>query len=148
MTKHDGLPVSGYRQQPQENVDLVNGFKADEERILRKLELLPSQTEIDGRWLAIGKTQLEQAFMAINRAIFQPGRVQLPEDAATTWQERAKKELAELVKHKNKLHEFMDTAAFAELTAPERLDLNEQLKGMALYAVALRSRLSRAGENA
>jgi hypothetical protein len=36
---------------------------------------------VDQRWLAIGRTHIEEAFMAINRAVFQPQRVKLPEDA-------------------------------------------------------------------
>ncbi len=35
---------------------------------------------LDKRWLALAKTQIEQGFMAMNRAVFQPGRVSLPED--------------------------------------------------------------------
>jgi hypothetical protein len=30
---------------------------------------------IDQRWLAIAQTHIEQGFMALNRSIFQPGRV-------------------------------------------------------------------------
>lgn len=82
---HEGLPVAGYQKQSDENVQLVNGFKEDEERILRKLDSLSddAKTEaagiiIDHRWMTIGRTQLEQAFMAINRSIFRPGRVKLP----------------------------------------------------------------------
>ena len=30
------------------------------------------------RWLAIGRTHIEQGFMAINRAIFRPDRVEIP----------------------------------------------------------------------
>lgn len=83
---HAGLPVAGYKPQSDEKVQMVNGFKQDEERILRKLDSLTEANleslgfEVDRRWLAIGRTQLEQAFMAINRAVFQPGRVVLPED--------------------------------------------------------------------
>lgn len=80
MTQHTGLPVAGYKPQSDEKVQIVNGFKQDEERILRKLDELQATGNISGRWLAIGRTQLEQAFMAINRAVFQPGRVELPED--------------------------------------------------------------------
>lgn len=79
-TKHDGLPVSGYRPQSQEAVDLVNGFKNHEERLLRVLDDLKADPEIDQRWLAIGRTQLEQAFMAINRSVFQPARFRTPDD--------------------------------------------------------------------
>lgn len=83
MAEHQGLPVAGYRSQSEENVALVNSFKQAEERILRTLDECAKEGEtIDKRWLAIGRTQLEQAFMAINRAVFQPGRVKLPEDEA------------------------------------------------------------------
>ena len=82
-------PVSGYRPQTQQALDLVNGFKADEERLLRKLDELKtlnagglSPVIADQRWLALGRTQLEQAFMAINRSVFKPTRVKLPEDVA------------------------------------------------------------------
>jgi len=88
MTEHKGLPVAGYKPQSDEKVGIVNGFKQDEERILRKLDNLYENAGVgrmaDLRWLAIGRTQLEQAFMAINRAVFQPGRVELPEDADDT----------------------------------------------------------------
>ena len=33
--------------------------------------------EIDQRWLAIARTNIEQGFMALNRAIFRPERVEL-----------------------------------------------------------------------
>lgn len=33
------------------------------------------------RWLALGKTDLEKAFMAVNRSIFRPARIELPEGA-------------------------------------------------------------------
>lgn len=82
-------PVSGYRPQTQQVLDLVNGFKDDEERLLRKLDELKTLNEgglspviADQRWLALGRTHLEQAFMAINRSVFRPTRVKLPEDVA------------------------------------------------------------------
>lgn len=77
MTDHKGLPVSGYKPQSEEKVAMVNSFKADEERLLRALETNP---ELDHRWLAIARTHFEQGYMALNRAVFQPGRVRLPED--------------------------------------------------------------------
>lgn len=85
---HEGLPVPGYRPQTDEAIELVTVFKRHEERLLRMLDHLAKDTgprvgpglRIDGRWLAIGRTQLEQAFMAINRSIFAPSRARLPED--------------------------------------------------------------------
>ena len=78
-TLHAGLPVAGYRPQSESNVARVNGHKQDEERMLRKLDVLRHDPAVDQRWLSVGRTALEQAFMAINRAVFRPGRVELDE---------------------------------------------------------------------
>jgi len=58
----------------------VNQNKILEETILRRLDELAALSTPDKRWLAIGRTHIEQAFMAINRSIFQPQRVKLPDD--------------------------------------------------------------------
>lgn len=78
--EHKGLPVAGYKPQSDDKVAAVNINKQIEERALRRLDELRTDPNVDQRWLAIGRTGLEQAFMAINRAIFQPGRVTLPGD--------------------------------------------------------------------
>jgi hypothetical protein len=72
-----GLPVAGYRPQSKENVDDVNVNKALEEIILRRLDDIADARRCDPRWLAIGRTHIQEAFMAINRAIFQPQRVEV-----------------------------------------------------------------------
>lgn len=89
--KVHGLPVKGYVSQPINNVDTVNANKVLEERVLRRIDKLrdavkmtdPGDTEpvYDARWLAIAKTHIELGFMAMNRAVFQPQRVELPEDS-------------------------------------------------------------------
>lgn len=88
MTEHQALPVQGYTTQSDARVRAVNINKALEERVLRRLDELKNDETVDQRWLAIGRTELEKAFMAVNRAVFQPGRAVLPEDtsidAATT----------------------------------------------------------------
>lgn len=81
-TQHTGLPVSGYRPQSEAAVALVNRFKRKEEELLRDLDAMKGDDSVDQRWLATGRTQLEKAFMSINRSVFKPGRVSLPEDAA------------------------------------------------------------------
>jgi hypothetical protein len=73
---HDGLPVEGYRAQTSSNVDLVNANKRLEEQCLQALDQLAT-LDVDKRWLAIGRTSLEQAWMAVNRSIFKPDRVKL-----------------------------------------------------------------------
>lgn len=76
---HDPLPVAGYKPQDQLSVDLVNQNKIVEEHILQALDSLKTK-DVDQRWLAIGRTSIEQGFMAINRAIFKPGRVTLSKE--------------------------------------------------------------------
>ena len=80
MTEHQALPVQGYRPQSDERVKLVNENKWDEEETLRRLDQLQLRDDVDKRWLAIGRTHLEQAWMAINRAVFKPDRAKLPEE--------------------------------------------------------------------
>lgn len=76
-THYEGLPVAGYRPQDQASVDWVNRNKEIEERVLRICDFLATIPSVDQRWLAIGRTGIEKSFMAINRAIFKPGRVDL-----------------------------------------------------------------------
>ncbi len=81
--QHQGLPVAGYVPQSDAKVAMVNEHKLIEERLLRRIDELlengaaPGQTM---RWLSIAKTNLELGFMALNRAVFMPQRVKLPED--------------------------------------------------------------------
>ena len=77
MKSHEGLPVAGYRPQSKDNVDVVNQNKRLEEQVLRALDLLANWPDVDPRWLSIGRTHIEQGFMAMNRAIFKPERVEL-----------------------------------------------------------------------
>ena len=78
--------VAGYRPLSPAAVERVNRFKAAEERILREIDALrdlgrlADEEAVDIRWLAIAQTQLQLGFMALNRAVFRPGRVALPED--------------------------------------------------------------------
>ena len=75
-----GLPVPGYREQSNDAVALVSGNKVIEEQVLRILDDLARRDDVDKRWLAIGRTSIEQGFMAVNRSIFKPERVSLPQD--------------------------------------------------------------------
>lgn len=84
---HKPLPVAGYVAQTSERVQLVNDMKFLEERLLRALDQLCAAGFTDPRWVSIGRTQVEQGFMAINRSIFQPGRAALPEDMPTLFDE-------------------------------------------------------------
>lgn len=84
-TEHKGLPVVGYQPQTEDAVAFVNENKALEERLLRRLDRMAAKgpPAYDMRWLAIARTSIEQGFMAMNRAVFQPSRIQLPGDDVT-----------------------------------------------------------------
>ena len=81
MSMHKGLPVAGYQDQSDDHVDLVNANKQMEEVILRTIDDLRRRLDIDQRWVSIAQTQIEQGFMALNRAIFKPQRVKLATDS-------------------------------------------------------------------
>ena len=77
MDENRGLPVKGYQPQSDAAVSLVNANKIAEETFLRQMDEMKGDDEIDQRWLAIARTHIEQGFMALNRAIFRPERVEL-----------------------------------------------------------------------
>ena len=72
---HEGLPVGGYQPQSDKNVERVNKNKLLEEGLLRCLDFLIETGDHDRRFLAIAQTHFEEGFMAMNRAIFQPQRI-------------------------------------------------------------------------
>ena len=72
---HTGLPVHGYQEQPEGKVELVNANKVAEEKILRSIDQLTGHPAYDQRWLAIARTDIEKGFMALNRAVFRPQRL-------------------------------------------------------------------------
>lgn len=77
MTDHKGLPVAGYQPQSNDKVSQVNVNKRVEEQVLRILDALAADPDTDKRWLAIGRTSIENGFMAVNRSVFKPARVEL-----------------------------------------------------------------------
>lgn len=78
---HKGLPVSGYVDQGADKVAIVNANKELEERCIRAAEEIQATPGMDQRMAALAITGLQQAFMWLNRSVFQPSRVKLPEDA-------------------------------------------------------------------
>lgn len=88
--EHKGLPVAGYKPQSEENVILVNENKVLEEMCLRQIDKMLRQNsesrplgtvpKFDSRMIALANTHIQEAFMWLNRAVFQPTRVVLPED--------------------------------------------------------------------
>ena len=58
----------------------MNIHKVLEEQGLRELDRLAALPDVDQRWLAIGRTHIEQGWMAVNRAVFKPDRAKLPNE--------------------------------------------------------------------
>lgn len=67
-------PVLGYRPQSETQLALVNENKLTEESTLCILDELAKNPDVDHRWLAIGRTHIEQGWMAVNRSILRPTR--------------------------------------------------------------------------
>jgi hypothetical protein len=75
--------ISGYRELDEVEIDLMNDIKEFDRKLMRLIERLQqiNQTELDrgsekgreaARWLAIGKTQVQQGTMALTRAVALP----------------------------------------------------------------------------
>jgi len=78
---HKPIPVHGYTDVSESKKNLVNENKILEERVLRQLEKCHKfSMEVDGRFVSIAKTHFQEGFMDLNRAIFNPERIKLPED--------------------------------------------------------------------
>ena len=87
---HTPMPVAGYKPQSDADINTVNQLKEAEERVLRLIDALQADTGllnnparargIDQRFVALGKTHLQTAFMFLARSVFQPARIRLPED--------------------------------------------------------------------
>jgi len=69
--------IAGYRKLTPETIELVSNLKRSEETILQAMDILGGDGATDQRWLALGRTHLEQAFMATIRAVLRPERVDL-----------------------------------------------------------------------
>lgn len=81
MTDNSPLPVKGYTGQSNDSVALANRLKEAEERYLRELDELDTFPHTDKRMIALARTHMQTAAMWAVRSVFQPTRVNLPEDS-------------------------------------------------------------------
>lgn len=65
-------PIQGYRTLTVEEVAQVNAVKTLAHEVGMKIEAMQQVPDYDQRWVAIAKTQLQQGFMALTRAITKP----------------------------------------------------------------------------
>ena len=64
--------ITGYRDLTQQEIDLMNEGKALAEKCREYIEKLESSTTSDKRCTAIGRTNLQQGFMWVIRAVAKP----------------------------------------------------------------------------
>jgi hypothetical protein len=65
--------IKGYRELSKAEIDLMNTIKEhgpDLEDLIAELE--SNDEVVDQRWVAIGKTHLQQGLMALTRAVAKP----------------------------------------------------------------------------
>jgi hypothetical protein len=67
--------IKGYRELSEAEIALMNKIKekgAELGFLIEELGKLPDETKPDPRWLAIGKTHLQEGLMALTRSIAKP----------------------------------------------------------------------------
>ncbi|NTU49603.1 MAG: hypothetical protein HGA87_01675 [Desulfobulbaceae bacterium] len=62
--------ITGYRELSEAEIAAMNKIKELGKAIGACIETLPEG--VDGRWVAIGKTQMQQGLMALTRAVAKP----------------------------------------------------------------------------
>lgn len=72
--------IKGFTDQSEKNKALINVNKEAEERLLRITDNLMQQPEYDQQFIAMSVAYFQIGFMLLNRGIFQPQRIELPED--------------------------------------------------------------------
>jgi hypothetical protein len=68
-------PIHGYREPSDTALKFVNDNKIAAATLLRAIERLVA----DARWVEIARMHFEQGYMALNRSILQPDRVEVPD---------------------------------------------------------------------
>ena len=64
--------IKGYRELSQDEIDLMNRIKEKSAEVGALFDDLQSLDSVDKRWASIGKTQLQQGFMALTRSVAKP----------------------------------------------------------------------------
>jgi hypothetical protein len=71
-TVYDPPPIQGYNSLTQPAIDLINIVQRSEQSVLTIIRDLADDADVDPRWLAIGRADIEKGFMAVRRSITCP----------------------------------------------------------------------------
>jgi hypothetical protein len=64
--------IKGYRELTEQDIEQINDMKDLEQVLLTCINAMSKVQEFDQRWVSIGRTHIEQGFMALVRAIARP----------------------------------------------------------------------------
>lgn len=64
--------ITGYRDLSQEEIDAMNLIKAEGADLEALIERIGALPDVDQRWVAIAKTNLQQGIMALVRSVARP----------------------------------------------------------------------------
>lgn len=64
--------IKGYRELSAGEIASVNSIKEVANNLVPLFEMMEGSADVDQRWLAIAKTDLQKGFMALTRAITKP----------------------------------------------------------------------------
>lgn len=84
-THHPLTPVSGYLPLTEDKIATVNVNKELEELVLRRIDEMRADASYDQRFVSIAATHFQEGFMAANRAVFKPGRINGPLALLSAW---------------------------------------------------------------
>ena len=64
--------ITGYRDLTAGEISAMNIVKAQAQAVGELVDNLARDAEMDQRWVSIARTQLQQGFMALTRAVAKP----------------------------------------------------------------------------
>ena len=64
--------IKGYKDLNQNQIDAMNQLKEKANEIGELLDALEEHLDVDKRWMAIGRTNIQQGMMAATRSITKP----------------------------------------------------------------------------
>lgn len=65
--------IKGYRELNEGEIAAMNAVKEKAAEVCVLIEEMESNPDLDPRWIAIAKTDLQKGFMAATRSIAKPG---------------------------------------------------------------------------
>lgn len=72
MVDNQHKKITGYRDLSEEEINLMNRVKQLGSEIEAVINNISEVEDIDGRWLAIGRTDLQKGIMSLVRSIAKP----------------------------------------------------------------------------